>query len=315
MTYCDEQNGYYILVDYDGDDTEIVFPDNIKGHDYEILDFAFRYNDHITKITIPNGVSVIGEHAFSRCENLTDVVIDADCIIEAAAFSESPKLINVTLSDNIKYIERYAFYGTGIHDNYYKDPDSYEYKSLYIGNHLIACPEYYSDDIYTIRDATKPISAPMSFYWSTTPTQIILPNELVSISGEIFSDNNKLEQLIIPDSVEYIGGGAFQLSALKNIRIPDKVKSIEQLLFRGCKNLEYIIIGSSVEQIKEYAFLNADALTDVYYNGTEEMWGNINIDDHGNVDLLEATVYFYSETEATTAGNFWHYVDGVPTKW
>ncbi len=28
-----------------------------------------------------------------------------------------------------------------------------------------------------------------------------------------------------------------------------------------------------------------------------------------------ATNYFYSETKPTNTGNYWHYVDGVATKW
>ena len=28
-----------------------------------------------------------------------------------------------------------------------------------------------------------------------------------------------------------------------------------------------------------------------------------------------ATIYYYSETQPTTEGNYWRYVDGIPTAW
>ena len=54
----------------------------------------------------------------------------------------------------------------------------------------------------------------------------------------------------------------------------------------------------------------------MYYNGTEEEWNNIDIEDY-NFDLTDADIYFYSESEPSdTAGNYWHYDEnGVPVIW
>lgn len=41
----------------------------------------------------------------------------------------------------------------------------------------------------------------------------------------------------------------------------------------------------------------------------------IDIKSDGNNSLTSATKYFYSETEPTDDGNYWRYVDGVPTVW
>jgi hypothetical protein len=63
--------------------------------------------------------------------------------------------------------------------------------------------------------------------------------------------------------------------------------------------------------------MNCTSLTDVYFAGSEDVWNAISIDSNnpGNQELLSATRYYYSETAPTTEGNFWHYVDGVPTIW
>lgn len=66
--------------------------------------------------------------------------------------------------------------------------------------------------------------------------------------------------------------------------------------------------------IGEGAFNGCGSLKTVYYNGTKEDWNKIAIDLY-NTNLTNATRYYYSETEPTTDGNYWHYVNGVPTVW
>ncbi len=58
----------------------------------------------------------------------------------------------------------------------------------------------------------------------------------------------------------------------------------------------------------------------VYYMGTPEEWEKIEIiGKYGgigaNIELMNATRYYYSETQPTEPGNYWHYVDGKPTPW
>jgi hypothetical protein len=44
----------------------------------------------------------------------------------------------------------------------------------------------------------------------------------------------------------------------------------------------------------------------VYYKGTAEEWDMINIGG-SNDYLTNATRYYYSETQPTAEGNWWHY--------
>ncbi len=67
--------------------------------------------------------------------------------------------------------------------------------------------------------------------------------------------------------------------------------------------------------IGDSAFYWCSNLAEVYYNGTESEWNEIAIVDNGNDSLISATRYYYSEKEPTEEGNYWHYVDGVVTKW
>ena len=68
--------------------------------------------------------------------------------------------------------------------------------------------------------------------------------------------------------------------------------------------------------IGSYAFNYCYSLEVVYYGVTESDWEEIII-GRSNDDLTAATRYYYSETQPTEEGNFWHYAeDGVtPVIW
>ena len=82
-----------------------------------------------------------------------------------------------------------------------------------------------------------------------------------------------------------------------------------------------VVIGNSLTSIGALSFRDCSNLTNIYYKGSVEDWAEIFIDDR-NVDLSNATIYYYSENEPAlnsdgTAydGYYWRYVDGAATPW
>ena len=67
-----------------------------------------------------------------------------------------------------------------------------------------------------------------------------------------------------------------------------------------------MVIPDSVTSIGNSAFMDCRSLTSVYYEGTAEEWGRISI-GASNSYLTNATRYYYSETQPTEEGNWWHY--------
>ena len=79
-------------------------------------------------------------------------------------------------------------------------------------------------------------------------------------------------------------------------------------------NLTTVVLGSGVETIGGNAFANCNALSQVFYCGTEIDKENLFIE--GDWDPMNfATWFYYSEEKPKTDGNYWHYVDGEPTVW
>lgn len=61
-------------------------------------------------------------------------------------------------------------------------------------------------------------------------------------------------------------------------------------------------------RLNKGAFWHCSGLKAIYYCGTAEDWNKISIDDNDNNDnLTSATRYYYSETQPTESGNYWHY--------
>lgn len=96
--------------------------------------------------------------------------------------------------------------------------------------------------------------------------------------------------------------------------------------FTKFEQLESVILPTSIKKVRKNAFEGCTKLTIVYYCGTAQEWEGVElvgtevIKDKETVDfipnLLEScTVYFYSEEEPTSAGNYWHFVDSKPIAW
>ena len=75
-----------------------------------------------------------------------------------------------------------------------------------------------------------------------------------------------------------------------------------------------LVLPNGITDINQSAFENCTSLTTVYYSGTAQDWAKISISSY-NTSLTNATRYYYSESAPTKSGNYWHYVDGVVTKW
>ena len=103
-------DGVNLLVAYLGNETEITLPDSYKGESYEIAANAFKQNSSITNVNFTNGVTSIGEYAFSGCISIEKIALpNSLATIGDYAFYCCYGLKNVVIPKNVASIGEGAF--------------------------------------------------------------------------------------------------------------------------------------------------------------------------------------------------------------
>lgn len=171
----------------------------------------------------------------------------------------------------------------------------------------------------------------------TMPDNIYVPQDTIVIEETrvVYGYNDIVVDNLIFDELKntVIGHLTFKLinndtefavAACSNnasVIIPSSINSIPvtQIYDEGFKArfIPDIVIPKTVKSIGIAAFSGGDykPLNAVYYEGTAEEWRSISIDSWANDRLIKAPKFYYSDTEPTEEGNYWRYVDGVPTVW
>ena len=109
--YQVNEKGTYEIIGYRGTDKEITVPSSIEGRKVTgIGTDAFKANNIITSVIIPDSITYISQYAFAMCNYITEIVIpDSVTSIGIGAFSDCSTLANVTLSANLVEIGDLAF--------------------------------------------------------------------------------------------------------------------------------------------------------------------------------------------------------------
>ncbi len=270
---------------------------------------AFENNQTMTSVVIPDTVTSIGTGAFSGCTGLTSIKIpDGVTSITHDVFSQCSGLKTIIIPKSVNSIGIGAFYGCTLTAVYYKGTAG-DWNGVSVNNSAVINGNLTSEIVYFYSETMPMISGNYWHYVNGVPVQWeVLPAE------GIFTYNNS-------GMITGLTQAARELN-LTQILIPStigdvEVWSINYRAFYNCSYLETIIIPYEIRHIVQDAFYGCTGLTTVYYEGTSEDWEYIEIED-GNGCLTGAEhVYYYSYTppEDNSAGNFWHYENGVPTLW
>lgn len=101
--------------------------------------------------------------------------------------------------------------------------------------------------------------------WDKTKneTDVIIPDGVISIAGRVFKDYDMVS-VTIPNSVVYIGDEAFsECYYLSNVIMSDNITEIGDKAFNSCTKLTSITIPNGTKSIGDYAFAGCEKLVDV----------------------------------------------------
>jgi hypothetical protein len=208
-------------------------------------------------VVIPEGVTSIGEHAFSGHRFLTSVVIpDSVTSIGKYAFRGCWSLTSVVISDSVTSIDKQAFYGCMC------------LTSVVIPEGVISIGFGVFADCRSLTSVVIPDSVTSigehAFAYCRSLTSVVVPDGVTSIGEHAFGDCKSLTSVVIPESVTSIGECTFfGCESLSSVVIPKGVTIIEDSSFFCCKNLSSVVIPKGVTIIEDSAFQGCSSLTSV----------------------------------------------------
>ncbi len=199
---------------------------------------AFYGCDSLTSVTIPDSVTSIGNNAFSFCGGLTSVTIpDSVTEIGFSAFSFCDSLTSITIPDGVTSIGESAFSNCASLTNI-TIPDGITSISSYA---FSGCENLTS---INIPDGVMSIGE-CAFWWCDNLTSITIPNSVTSIGKQAFYCCLSITSITIPNSVTNIGACAFyRCESLASITIPNSVTSIGYSAFWSCYGLTSIVVDA-----------------------------------------------------------------------
>ena len=211
----------------------------------EMWDFDYDaetpWSAHIGRLyylTIEEGVTSVGERAFSNCAQLRTVSLPAGLLtISFGAFSRCSSLTSMTIPDGVTNIGSSAFFGC-----------------------------------HGLMSVTIPASVASigesAFMECDSLTCIVIPEGVTSIGEMTFSGCSSLSSVTIPLTVSSIGRYAFyNCGQLKCVTIPAGVTEIAEGTFADCQTLASVIFPSSVMSIGSYALGGCAGLKTIYFLG------------------------------------------------
>lgn len=209
-----------------------------------IKKLAFLYGNNIKKVIINEGITEIGDQAFSDCQQLTQVEIPSSVTqIGSSAFLNCQSLKSITLPEFINQIEDETFFGCQ------------KLTQIQIPSHVTQIGR-------------------SAFQNCQSLTSITLPENVGAIGNQAFSSCKQLNSINIPNGVEQIGNNAlYGCSSLSQIQIPGSVTQIGSQAFYNCTGLEEVKISNGVTQIGDSAFAYCTSLREVNIPDTVTQMG------------------------------------------
>ncbi len=223
------------------------------------------YQSGLSELSLPSGLTTLGEEAFRECVNLEEVSIpNALTIIPAYAFADCTSLTTLNLYAGLERINDFAFSGCSSLQAV-TIPATVERLGQ---NPFMNCSAIESFDLeedvsFTLYEGVlydKTMYTLLYYPASKTEETFTLPEKTKEIAGGAFS-SSKLKKIVLHDDITVIPESAFENCTLLEEVVMGDVTEIGNAAFKNCTSLAAITVPASVKTIGDYAFAGCTALT------------------------------------------------------
>lgn len=229
-----------------------------------IGEYAFDGAISLNSISIPNSVDSIGAYCFNNCSSLKKAIIGTGIkAIPIYTFNDCKSLSEIEIPSSVEVISNYSFLGcTNLQKVIIEDKESII--QLGSNGNLPLFSDCKLDSVY--------IGRKLKFYKSKDEgyspfcgneylRTITFNNREDSIYNYQFNGCSSLEKIKLGAETKYLGDYAFSsCSKLEGIYIPNMTTYLGKYCFSGCASLKYANIGIRIPDILEYTFNNCKSL-------------------------------------------------------
>ena len=273
-------SGFKLYVNGDELVTEVTINKNIP-------DYAFYNIGSLTKVTLGEGVTTIGNNAFFNCSSLTDIYYEGtldqwlDINFDSSWTPYNTNLnlyFNDELADDItinKNIPDYAFSGIG------------------------------SLTKVTIGEGVTQIGY-SAFQYCSNLTSITLPSSLISIGDWAFSGCSNLQynnynngKYLGNDENPYLVLIDVDNTSVQSFEIHKDCKIIYPYVFQSCWDLTSVTIPEGVTSFSDYAFSSGSNLLEIRYEGTLDQWLNIDFGSYWSTNSNDVVNLYINDNLVT----------------
>ena len=284
------------------------------------------YSSSITRLSLPQSILYIGEHAIC-CHTLKELKLpDSLLYLGEYALWECEQLSEITIPQHVNYIGVFALPNTHLKqiinksssfiviDNCLYTADMKRLIRCFGDKEEICIPEGVEDiaGAFVECKKLKKVSFPeslsvigeMTFKGCDILNEIHFSSNIEEIGYSAFSNCKSLESIILPEGIKKIGDGCFcgcsnlcyvQMPSTLEIEVPDNPKYRIQL-FNGCASLKYIFIPRGFKH-KYSSFIKKELLTE---SSPNEYFNN-----HVNEQYNKRTQLLYTEVSQNDKLDGW----------
>jgi hypothetical protein len=227
-----------------------------------VVGYVMFYNmPTLRSLSLPDGITKIGEYAFAQDRNQTF------------------KLKHIDIPSGVTEIGHHAFWYTGIEEvtvpagvtrlEEYTFHHCHKLKKAVLPDGITFIGNSVFSECYELEDVNMPASIETidayAFYNNQKKTvPIVLPSTLKRIGTHAFQNNYKVRSITFSEGLESIGSYAFSnCNSVEAISLPETVTTIESNAFEGCDNITQFTFPAAITTVPSAVLYHCDKLQKV----------------------------------------------------